>query len=127
MALLKVANRSKEIGLQRVVNGTVVQRGPDYELPADRHNPKFSVSHGRGRITSRSRDARLHEITDDGGRASFAGPFRCFIQTFVWKSWRERWESPWVEEAAGTTWSANADLRSLSLPCQPHSWPESSP
>src|SRR6267143_2277280 len=66
---LKVANRPQKVGLQRVVNGSVVQCGPDEVLPTDRHDPELSVSHGRGRVAARSRDARLHEIADDGKQA----------------------------------------------------------
>src|SRR3989441_8149904 len=58
-----------ELAAERVVRGSVVDRGDDDEFPADRDDSESLVPHRRDRVPPGQRDARLHEVPDDGEEA----------------------------------------------------------
>src|SRR2546427_4674219 len=58
-----------ELAPERVVRGPVVDRRDDDEFPADRDDSESLVPHRRDRVPPRQRDARFHEVPDDGEEA----------------------------------------------------------
>src|SRR5436309_5221426 len=58
-----------ELASERVVRGPVVDRRDDDEFPADRDDAESLVPHRRDRVPPGQRDARLHEVPDDGEEA----------------------------------------------------------
>src|SRR3989442_14264522 len=58
-----------ELATERVVRGSVVDRGDDDEFPPDRDDSESLVPHRRDCVSPGERDARLHEVPDDGEEA----------------------------------------------------------
>src|SRR5207247_10976917 len=58
-----------ELASERVVRRPVVDRGDDDEFPSDCDDSESLVPHRRDRVSPGKRDARLHEVPDDGEEA----------------------------------------------------------
>src|SRR2546422_9928494 len=58
-----------ELAPEGIVRGSVVDGRDDDEFPADRDDSESLVPHRRDRVPPRQRDARFHEVPDNGEEA----------------------------------------------------------